>query len=61
METRHYYVNVEKCLLELVIREVGATYRCGGKTTPIKSWSMRYTKSRRRPQARPPAHSLSVC
>lgn len=53
-ETRYYYVNVEKCLLELVIRPVGATYRDGGESTHIKSWSMRYTKTRRRPQARSP-------
>lgn len=58
LETRHYYVNVEKCLLELVIREVGDTYRCGGDSTPIKSWSMRYTKSRRRPQARSLPHPV---
>lgn len=50
-ETRHYYVNVEKCLLDLMIRPVGVTYQSGiGKSTLIKSWSMRYTKTRRRPQ-----------
>ncbi|CAM9618699.1 unnamed protein product [Ectocarpus sp. 6 AP-2014] len=54
-ETRHYYVNVEKCLLDLMIRPVGVTYQSGiGKSTLIKSWSMRYTKTRRRPQPKQP-------
>lgn len=48
-ETRHYYINVEKCLLDLTLRPVGVTYLSGvGQSNPINSWSMRYTKSRRR-------------
>lgn len=58
IETRHYYVNVEKCMLDFMIRPAGVTYQSGiGKSTKIKNWSMRYTKSRRRLPVRCPHHS----
>lgn len=48
METRHYYIDVKHCELDLLIRERGSTYKSGkGKSTLLKSWSMRYTKTRR--------------
>lgn len=44
-ERRCYCVRVDKCMLEHVIRKRGGTYD-EGVVTPIKSWSMRYTKTR---------------
>ena len=44
-EERHYYACVDKCLLEHVFRERGSRYD-EGVVTPIKSWSMRYIKTR---------------
>eukprot|EP00752_Nemacystus_decipiens_P015748 g14060.t1 len=41
-EQRHYYVDVQKCFLDHVIREPGKEL-----VTPIESWSMSYTKTRR--------------
>lgn len=49
METRHYYIDVKRCELDLIIRERGTSYKSGiGQSTLLKNWSMRYTKSRRR-------------
>ncbi|CAM9407191.1 unnamed protein product, partial [Hapterophycus canaliculatus] len=63
-ETRHYYINVEKCVLDLKIRPVGVTYGSDiGKSNPINSWSMRYNKSRRRSEPNKPlpgAKTLTV-
>ncbi|CAN0568258.1 unnamed protein product, partial [Laminaria digitata] len=48
-ETRHYYVDVRRCELDLLIRDRGTTYQsASGKSTLLKSWSMRYSKTRRR-------------
>ena len=44
-EERHYYIRVDTCLLEHVTRERGSKYN-EGVVTPIKSWSMKYTKTR---------------
>ncbi|CAM9646551.1 unnamed protein product, partial [Laminaria digitata] len=44
-EERHYYVRVDECMLEHVTRERGSKYD-EGVVTPIKSWSMKYTKTR---------------
>ncbi|CAM9160831.1 unnamed protein product [Laminaria digitata] len=44
-EERHYYIRVDECLLEHVARERGSKYN-EGVVTPIKSWSMKYTKTR---------------
>lgn len=44
-EERHYYIQVDQCMLEHVARERGSTYD-EGVVTPIKSWSMAYTKTR---------------
>ncbi|CAM9249550.1 unnamed protein product [Ascophyllum nodosum] len=49
LETRHYYIDVKRCELELLIREPGTTYKSGiGQSIYLKSWSARYTKTRRR-------------
>lgn len=48
-ETRHYYVDVKRCELDLLVRERGSTYKeAKGRSIPLKSWSMRYTKTRLR-------------
>ena len=44
-EERHYYVCVNDCMLEHVARERGSKYD-EGVVTPIKSWSIKYTKTR---------------
>ena len=43
-EERHYHIRIDECLLEHVIRERGSKYD-EGVVTPIKSWSMKYTKT----------------
>ena len=45
-EERHYYVRVDECKLEHVTRERGSKYD-EGVVIPIKSWSMKYSKTRR--------------
>lgn len=48
LETRHYYIDVKRCELDLAIRDKGSKYKpVTGKSTLFKSWSMRYTKTRR--------------
>lgn len=48
-ETRHYYIDVKRCELDLIIREPNTTYKSHiGESTLLKSWSCRYTKTRRR-------------
>ena len=44
-EERHYYIQVDECMLEHVSRERGCRYD-EGVVTPIESWSMKYTKTR---------------
>ena len=44
-EEHHYYIRVDECMLEHVTRERGSKYD-EGVVTPIKSWSMKYTKTR---------------
>ena len=44
-EKRHYYICVDECKLEHVSRERGSKYN-EGVVTPIKSWSMKYSKTR---------------
>lgn len=48
-ETRHYYIDVKRCELDLLVRDRGTTYKeAKGRSILLKSWSMRYTKTRRR-------------
>ena len=44
-EERHYYIQVDECMLEHVSRESGSRYN-EGTVTPVKSWSMKYKKTR---------------
>ena len=44
-EERHYYIQVDECMLEHVSRKRGSRYD-EGLVTPIKSWSMKYIKTR---------------
>ena len=44
-EVRHYYIQVDECKLEHVSHKRGSRYD-EGVVTPIKSWSMKYTKTR---------------
>ena len=50
-EERHYYIQVDECLLEYVTRKRGSKYN-EGVVTPIKSWSMKYAKTRCRGEDR---------
>lgn len=49
VEKRHYIIDVKECHLEQVVYHSREDAKSGGKPeskTPIRSWSMRYTKAR---------------